>query len=84
MVVIDPIRTMTAESADWFVQPLPGTDIALMLAMMHVLVRDGLTDAAYVAAHTHGFDKLAPNATVSQAYFDGACARLREAMALGG
>ena len=32
----------------------------------------------------HGFDKLAPNATVSKAYFDGACARLREAMALGG
>lgn len=59
VVVIDPIRTMTAESADWFVQPLPGTDIALMLAMMHVLVRDGLTDAAYVAAHTHGFDELA-------------------------
>ena len=32
----------------------------------------------------HGFDKLAPNTSVSQAYFDGACARLREAMALGG
>jgi anaerobic selenocysteine-containing dehydrogenase len=59
VVVIDPIRTMTAESADWFLQPLPGTDIALMLAMMHVLVRDGLTDAANVAAHTHGFDELA-------------------------
>ena len=44
VVVIDPIRTMTADDADWFVQPLPGTDIALMLAMMHVLIRDGLTD----------------------------------------
>ena len=31
-------------TADWFIQPLPGTDIALMLAMMHVLIRDGLTD----------------------------------------
>ena len=42
VVVIDPIRTMTADDADWFIQPLPGTDIALMLAMMHVLIRDGL------------------------------------------
>ena len=44
VVVIDPIRTITAEAADQFVQPLPGTDIALMLAMMHVLIRDGLVD----------------------------------------
>ncbi len=58
VVVIDPIRTITAESADWFVQPLPGTDVALMLAMMHVLVRDGHVDRAYVDAHTVGFDAL--------------------------
>ena len=59
VVVIDPIRTITAESADEFIQPLPGTDIALMLAMMHVLVRDGLIDEPWVAAHTIGFDELA-------------------------
>jgi anaerobic selenocysteine-containing dehydrogenase len=58
LVVIDPIRTVTAEAADWFVQPLPGTDTALMLAMMHVLVRDGLVDHEWVAAHTVGFDDL--------------------------
>ncbi|HEY8092566.1 MAG TPA: molybdopterin-dependent oxidoreductase [Acidimicrobiales bacterium] len=58
VVVIDPIRTATAEAADWFVQPLPGTDVALMLAMMHVLVRDGLIDHDYVAAHTVGFPEL--------------------------
>ncbi len=59
VVVIDPIRTITADAADEFIQPLPGTDIALMLAMMHVLVRDGLVDAVWVAAHTVGFDALA-------------------------
>jgi len=59
VVVIDPIRTVTAESADWFLQPLPGTDVALMLAVMHVLVRDGLVDADYVRQHTVGFDDLA-------------------------
>ncbi|MFM7617462.1 MAG: molybdopterin-dependent oxidoreductase [Actinomycetes bacterium] len=58
IIVIDPIRTTTAEAADEFVQPLPGTDVALMLAMMHVIIRDGLHDAEWVAAHTHGFDEL--------------------------
>ncbi|MCB9392935.1 MAG: molybdopterin-dependent oxidoreductase [Acidimicrobiaceae bacterium] len=58
VVVIDPIRTITADSADWFVQPLPGTDVALMLGMMHVLVRDGLVDHDWVADHTIGFDEL--------------------------
>jgi anaerobic selenocysteine-containing dehydrogenase len=58
VIVIDPIRTMTAESADWFLQPLPGTDIALMLAMIHVLFRDDLIDHEWVAAHTHGADEL--------------------------
>jgi len=59
VVVIDPFRTMTAERADWFIQPHMGTDVALMLAMMHVLIRDGLIDRAYIDAHTNGFDELA-------------------------
>ena len=59
LVVIDPLRTVTADAADEFIQPLPGTDIALMLALMHVLIRDGLVDAAWVAEHTLGFDELA-------------------------
>ena len=58
VVVIDPIRTLTAEAADEFVQPLPGTDIALMLAMMHVLIRDELVDQPWVDAHTVGFAEL--------------------------
>ena len=59
VVVIDPLRTTTADSADQFIQPRPGTDIALMLAMIHVLVRDGLVDRAWVDEHTVGFAELA-------------------------
>jgi anaerobic selenocysteine-containing dehydrogenase len=63
IVVIDPIRTLTAEAVDprrgdRFVQPLPGTDTAMLLAMMHVIIRDGLTDDEWITAHTTGFDEL--------------------------
>lgn len=63
VVVIDPIRTMTAESADVFVQPLPGTDVALMLAMMHILIRDDLVDHDYLEKYTDGFDELSTEVT---------------------
>ena len=63
VVVVDPIRTMTAESADVFVQPLPGTDVALMLAMMHILIRDGLVDHDYLERYTDGFDELSVQVT---------------------
>lgn len=64
LVVIDPIRTATARAidpsnGDVFLQPRPGTDIALMLAMMHVLIRDELVDRDWVQDHTTGFDELA-------------------------
>ena len=59
VVVIDPVRTVTADAADWFVQPRPGTDVAMMLAMIHVLERDDLVHRAWVAAHTTGFAELA-------------------------
>ncbi len=59
VVVIDPLRTVTAEAADWYLQPYPGTDVALMLGMLHVLIRDDLVDHDYVRQHTLGFDELA-------------------------
>ena len=58
IVVIDPARTRTSEQADWHVRPRPGTDAALALGMMHVIVRDGLHDADYVDRYTVGFDQL--------------------------
>ena len=59
VVVVDPMRTRTAEAADWHLQIRPGSDAALALAMMHVMIRDGLVDHDYVARHTVGYDALA-------------------------
>ncbi|MFN0026939.1 MAG: molybdopterin-dependent oxidoreductase [Acidimicrobiales bacterium] len=58
VVVIDPLRTITADAADWFIQPLPGTDAALALAMMHVIVGENLVDRTWVEAHTVGYEDL--------------------------
>ncbi|MDP8908847.1 MAG: molybdopterin oxidoreductase family protein [Chloroflexota bacterium] len=57
-VHIDVHRNRTSAFADRFVQARPGTDAALALGMMHIIVRDGLHDEAYVRAHTVGFDDL--------------------------
>ena len=58
LVVIDPRRSRTAAQADWHVAPRIGTDAALALGLMHVLVRDGLADRDYLARQTVGFDRL--------------------------
>ncbi|HZE66884.1 MAG TPA: molybdopterin-dependent oxidoreductase [Sporichthyaceae bacterium] len=58
VVVIDPYRTRTAARADWHIKIRPGTDGALALAMMHVIINEGLTDDEYIANHTEGFSEL--------------------------
>ena len=58
LVVIDPYMTRTARLADWHIPIRPGTDAALALGMMHILIRDSLCDLEYIAAHTHGFNQL--------------------------
>jgi anaerobic selenocysteine-containing dehydrogenase len=58
LVVIDPYRTRTARCADWYLPINPGTDAALALGMMHVIIGENLHDADYVAEHTLGFDQL--------------------------
>ncbi|HEV2113212.1 MAG TPA: molybdopterin-dependent oxidoreductase, partial [Terriglobales bacterium] len=58
LVVIDPYRTRTAQCADWYLPINPGTDVALALAMMHVIINEKLYDADYVAKHTLGFEQL--------------------------
>jgi len=58
LVVIDPYRTRTAECADWYLPINPGTDAALALSMMHVIIGESLHDADYVAKYTLGFEQL--------------------------
>jgi anaerobic selenocysteine-containing dehydrogenase len=62
LVVIDPYRTRTAALADEHLAIHPGTDAALALGMMHVILREGLEDREYVAACTTGFEELKAHA----------------------
>jgi anaerobic selenocysteine-containing dehydrogenase len=59
IVVVDPIRTRTAEQADWHLPLRPASDASLILGMMHVIIRDGLVDRDYVDRHAIGFEQLA-------------------------
>lgn len=59
IVVIDPRRTTTAARAGtWWLPIRPGTDAALMLGVLHVLLTEGLADRAFIASHAEGFDEL--------------------------
>jgi anaerobic selenocysteine-containing dehydrogenase len=58
LVVIDPYRTRTAACADWHLPINLGTDGALALAMMNVIIGEKLYDADYVAKYTLGFNEL--------------------------
>jgi anaerobic selenocysteine-containing dehydrogenase len=58
LVVIDPYRTRTARVADWHIPINPGTDVALAMGLMHIIVRDGLHDVDYISRYADGFDEL--------------------------
>jgi anaerobic selenocysteine-containing dehydrogenase len=59
VIAIDPYRSLSAEKCTQHVALMPGTDGALALGMMHVLVAEGLIDRDYIANHTLGFEGLA-------------------------
>ncbi len=59
VIVIDPRRTETAELADIWLQLRPGTDYALFLGMINVIIRERLYDKEFVGKWTYGFDKVA-------------------------
>jgi anaerobic selenocysteine-containing dehydrogenase len=58
VIAIDPYRSLTAEKCDQHIAPLPGTDGALALAMMHVLIGENRIDRDYIERHTLGFELL--------------------------
>jgi len=58
LIAIDPYRSLTAEKCHQHIALKPGTDGALALGMMNVLISEDLLDHAYIAAHTLGFDEL--------------------------
>ena len=57
-IVVDPQRTQLAEKADIWLQLRPGTDVALAMAMMHVMVKEDLYDRHFVENYTAGFDEF--------------------------
>jgi anaerobic selenocysteine-containing dehydrogenase len=60
IVAIDPYANRTAQAADLHLKLRPGTDAALALGMMHVLVKEGLIDREFIARETVGFEQLLP------------------------
>ncbi|MFE0250186.1 molybdopterin-dependent oxidoreductase [Streptomyces sp. NPDC059010] len=58
LIVVDPRRTATAAKADLFLQLKPGTDLALLNGLLHLLVENGHTDADFVAEHTEGWEAM--------------------------
>ncbi|MER5227324.1 molybdopterin oxidoreductase family protein [Streptomyces flaveus] len=57
LIVIDPRRTRTAEQADLHLAPRPGTDLALALGLLHLVVAEGRTDEAYIQERTSGWEE---------------------------
>ena len=58
LVVIDPYRTRTARCADWYIPIAMGTDVALALGLMNVIISENLYDADYVSRYAIGFSEL--------------------------
>ncbi|PZT77239.1 reductase [Streptomyces sp. AC1-42W] len=58
LIVVDPRRTATADKADLFLRVRPGTDLALLNGLLHLLHANGHTDPAFIAAHTEGWEAM--------------------------
>ena len=58
VIAIDPVKTATAKIATRWIAPRPGTDTAVLVAMAHVLIAEGLVDQAFLDRFTHGYDNF--------------------------
>src|SRR5262252_799015 len=56
VVSIDPIRTRTAAASDWHLAPMPGTDAALALGLLHVVLAEGKQDSEFIRQRTIGWE----------------------------
>src|SRR3954465_2797276 len=73
LIVADPRMTPITRNADLYLPLRPGTDLALLMGILHVILRDGLQDAAFIAQHTVGFEEVARSV---QAYDPATAARM--------
>ena len=58
LIVVDPRRTTTADAADLYLPIKPGTDLALLNGLLHLLVENGDIDAEFIAEHTEGWEAM--------------------------
>lgn len=58
LIVVDPRRTTTADKADLYLQIRPGTDLALLNGILHLLVENGAVDQGFIADHTEGWEAM--------------------------
>jgi assimilatory nitrate reductase catalytic subunit len=59
LIVADPRMTPITRNADLYLPLRPGTDLVLLMSMLHVILREGLEDRAFIDAHTSGFEAVA-------------------------
>jgi assimilatory nitrate reductase catalytic subunit len=64
LIVVDPRMTPITRNADLYLPVRPGTDLVLLMGMLHIVLRDGLEDRQFIADHTVGFEEVAAS-TVS-------------------
>lgn len=62
LIVVDPRMTPITRNADLYLPVRPGTDLVLLMGMLHVILSEGLEDRAFIDAHTSGFDLVAKDA----------------------
>lgn len=66
LIVVDPRRNATADKADLFLQIKPGTDLALLNGLLHLLVANGHTDEAFIAEFTEGWGRCPPSSPTTR------------------
>jgi anaerobic selenocysteine-containing dehydrogenase len=65
IVTVDPFQSKTSEESDWHIQPRPGTDTALALGLMHVILAENLQDQEYINNYTLGHSPVrSPSAKI--------------------